>query len=162
MREDVKRALETARALPRVASNNTHGINQRLNQLEALFKLLPEASGNTIEPFHVSMESLCHELPGSARASFVRHLAHEGLLERDIELDTETLLSLSFLMSNNFNGLHAIEVLRLRGVKEVASVVEDHTLKVFVRLFGMAGIVHLDDELQAKGKRQCLEGDLSL
>ena len=140
MREDVKKALDTARALPEVASDNTYAINQRLTQLE----------------------TLCNGLPDSARSSFIRHLAHEGLIELDIELDTEMLLSLSFLTGNNFNGLHGVEILRARGVEEVAKAVEDHTLSVFVRLFGMEGIVHLNDELQAKGKRQCLEGELGL
>lgn len=165
MREDVKRALEAARALPKVSSDNTHAVNQRLTQLETLFNQLPDVANSSWPEATqrlTQLETLCNELPGGARGAFMRHLAHEGLIEMDIDLESEMLLSLCLMMGNNFNGLHAAEVLRLRGVEDVAQVVEDHTLKVFVRLFGIEGTVHLNDELQAKGKRQCLEGELGL
>jgi hypothetical protein len=140
MREDVQKALEQARALTKPDENNTSLYNAYLSQ----------------------MEKLCDDLPPVARPQYMKHLAHEGFLNLEIDLTDQQLLSFSLLVSNTYNGLHAVEILRARDPQRVAQIVESHTVKTYVQVFGVDAIDHLAEDMQALAKRQRLESDMSL
>ncbi len=87
----------------------------------------------------------------------------DGIIDRDIELDTARLVSLAHMLGvSSFNGLHAYEILRLRGAQEVAPHIERHQVKVFTRLFGYEDISLLSDEVASMAKRKHLEAGFGL
>jgi len=163
MREDVQRALEQARALAGRTENSEKKGRVRPPALELLNQFPSRAVASLgLDAHGEKLESLCNGLPAQARGVFMRHLAEEGLLDLNLELNTRTLLGLTFILKQTFNGLHGLEVLRARGPKEVAQGVESHTLETYLSIFGIEGVDCLDEHNRLLAKRMLLESELSL
>ena len=164
MREDVQKALEQARALAGREEHSKGGA-PGLERDHMLFEQLPSHGDRPslgLDEYGSKLEALCNGLPAPARGLFMRHLAHEGLLDINLDLNTKTLLTLTFILKQTFNGLHGLEVLRGRGPIEVAPCVEPHTLSTYLSIFGLEGVEHLDEQSQSQAKRMLLESELSL
>jgi hypothetical protein len=109
------------------------------------------------------MEKAVETIAPEHKLPLVSAAFRDCIIDRDVDLDTSRLVSLAQILgTSTFNGLHAYEILRLRGAQDVAPHIERHQVKVFTRLFGYEATSLLNDEVASMAKRKHLEEGFGL
>lgn len=107
-------------------------------------------------------EKIFSKLPKSLRMNFVCELTHKGALELNIDTSAEHLfLARTYLGRDSLIGMHALLVIRNRGVEEVGSQLDDVSMiKEFCEIFGEAAVKYLKPEMRSAHKKLKIEDDL--
>jgi hypothetical protein len=135
---------------------------QILNDIKTRLAAISDAS-ISIGSAQELIEKAVNDLDIRHKWPLVSAAFRDGIIDREINLDTKRLVSLAQILGvESFNGLHAYEILRLRGPEEVAPHIDHHQVKIFTRLFGYESVLLLSEELASMAKRKHIEEGLGL
>lgn len=110
----------------------------------------------------VEYDKIFNRLPKSLRMNFVCELVQKGALELNMDIGAEHLfLARINLGKDSLIGMHALLVIRNRGVEEVGSQLDDVSMiKEFCEIFGEAAVKYLKPEMRSAHKKLKIEDDL--